>query len=528
MGGTATKRSAAAPRNNGDTPRTPPADQYAEESLLGAMLLTYDAVVAGAERCSPDDFYRPAHGHIFEAILALYEDGDPIDSATVAGVLHRAGRIDDIGGPAKLIELLSHVPASSSAPKYADTVASLAAQRRMLSAVLDAEAAIYNGDTAAATNHIDRALDAAGSAAGDGRAFHPLDLTALLTGNPTPPSMLTGWLYAGGLHIMQSEPGVGKSWLALWQALGVMREGGTVIYLDEEGGPELVAERLRAMGADPDLIRSRFRYFAFEGRAWDAADAAALEALLRTLERDGHDPRLAVLDSLPDFLASAGVDENSAGEVTAFVARIATPLRKFGTAILALDHLAKPTGGGRGARSRSRYSRGSGAKLAKANATIHVEQQTEFNRTTNGLLKVWQSKDRQGAIDLPPLAGKPRLVTVTVGDGRVLFAEKEDDGSAPAGEHGGMPTSVMELVSAWCSREAAAGPRSQKDLLEAVSGFRTTTKRAAIDLLVEHGFITITRGRSNAKLYQHARLYRQDEELPPKIVDANGVTLEMF
>ena len=71
--------------------RIPPHDLEAEESLLGAMLLSNDAASVAIEICSAGDFYKPAHGHIFGAIRALIERGEPIDAVTVTDELQALG-----------------------------------------------------------------------------------------------------------------------------------------------------------------------------------------------------------------------------------------------------------------------------------------------------------------------------------------------------------------------------------------------------------------------------------------------------
>src|SRR5919199_6138711 len=91
--------------------RVPPHNLQAEESLLGAMLLSRDAIVAAVEvQLSADDFYKPSHGHIFDAITSLYAQGDPADPVTVAESLSRAGVLDAIGGPGILISLHAAPP----------------------------------------------------------------------------------------------------------------------------------------------------------------------------------------------------------------------------------------------------------------------------------------------------------------------------------------------------------------------------------------------------------------------------------
>src|SRR5579884_76948 len=98
--------------------RTPPHDLQAEESLLGAMLLSRDAIATAVEHCVTDDFYKPAHGHVFDAICSLYSHGEPVDPVTVADELRRAGLLEAVGGPALLITLQAATPATSSAGRY--------------------------------------------------------------------------------------------------------------------------------------------------------------------------------------------------------------------------------------------------------------------------------------------------------------------------------------------------------------------------------------------------------------------------
>src|SRR5690349_13188260 len=86
-----------------DSARVPPHNLDAEQSLLGAMLLARDAIAAAVETCNSDDLYKPAHGHIFDAITTLYSRGEPADPVTVADELSRAGLLDAAGGLPALI-----------------------------------------------------------------------------------------------------------------------------------------------------------------------------------------------------------------------------------------------------------------------------------------------------------------------------------------------------------------------------------------------------------------------------------------
>ena len=88
-------------RSRGGAGRVPPHNVEAEASLLGALLLSPDAIASVAELgVGPDDFYKPAHQFIFDAVRTLVSSGEPADAVTVADELRRAGVLEDIGGPA--------------------------------------------------------------------------------------------------------------------------------------------------------------------------------------------------------------------------------------------------------------------------------------------------------------------------------------------------------------------------------------------------------------------------------------------
>jgi replicative DNA helicase len=121
-------------RRRSDSPlsRVPPHNIDAEESLLGAMLLSRDAIAAALETCSADDFYKPAHGHIFEAVCSLYGAGEPADPVTVADELRRAELLDASGGAGALVSLQANTPATANAGRYARIVEEHALLRRLI------------------------------------------------------------------------------------------------------------------------------------------------------------------------------------------------------------------------------------------------------------------------------------------------------------------------------------------------------------------------------------------------------------
>src|SRR5579872_168975 len=112
--------------------RVPPHNLDAEQSLLGAMLLSRDAIAAAVEFCGTDDFYKPAHAHIFDAVTTLYSRGEPADPVTVADELSRAGLLEAAGGLAALVSLQADTPATTNAGRYAQIVEEHALLRRLI------------------------------------------------------------------------------------------------------------------------------------------------------------------------------------------------------------------------------------------------------------------------------------------------------------------------------------------------------------------------------------------------------------
>ena len=119
-------------RPSGGGGRVPPHNIEAEESLLGAMLLSKDAIASAVETVSPDDFYKPAHGHLFEAIQTLYGRGEPVDPVTVAEELRRANLLEALGGKQAILRIQVGTPAAANAAHYARIVEEHALLRRLI------------------------------------------------------------------------------------------------------------------------------------------------------------------------------------------------------------------------------------------------------------------------------------------------------------------------------------------------------------------------------------------------------------
>ena len=245
--------------------RTPPQDVAAEQSVLGAMMLSKDAIADVVEVLREGDFYRPAHATIYDAIITIYGKGDPADAVTVSAELTRTGEIGRIGGASYLHTLVSLVPTAANAGYYAAIVKERAILRRLVEAgtrivqmgyagegdvddVVDrAQAEVYEVTerrTAedylplrdlmdGALTEIEAIANRGGQMVGVPTGFADLDA-------------LTNGLHPGQLIIVAARPAIGKA-LAVdtpiptptgWTTMGEIQPGDAV--LDEQGRPTRV------------------------------------------------------------------------------------------------------------------------------------------------------------------------------------------------------------------------------------------------------------------------------------------------
>ena len=112
----------------------PPQNLDAEESVLGAMMLSPGAIGAVSEVLSAGDFYRESHTKIYRAALALYGRGEPVDAITLVDELDQRGELEDVGGKVRIHELATLVPAAANAAHYARIVRETSTLRSLIRA----------------------------------------------------------------------------------------------------------------------------------------------------------------------------------------------------------------------------------------------------------------------------------------------------------------------------------------------------------------------------------------------------------
>ncbi len=221
---------------SGTFDRQPPQDLTAEQSVLGGMLLSKDAIADVVEVLRPDDFYRPAHQTVYDCILDLYGRGEPADAVTVSAELQRRGDLIRLGGAPYLHTLIATVPTAANAAYYAEIVAEKAILRRLVEAGTRIVQLGYHGDQGAEVNDVvDRAQAAIyevteRSTSEDYVALEELlqptmdEIDAIASrggvalGVPTGFTDLdaaTNGLHPGQMIVVAARPGLGKSTLGL-------------------------------------------------------------------------------------------------------------------------------------------------------------------------------------------------------------------------------------------------------------------------------------------------------------------------
>ena len=257
--------------------RLPPHDLDAERSVVGAMLLSRDAIAEVAEFVGPYDFYRGAHRTLYEAATALYERGEPADAVTVADELAARGQLEDVGGRLGVSDIVAGVPTAANARYYAKIVADQALRRRLIGAgteiaglgyeptvgveeaVDTAEARIYQVAQRGRDSEFVpmRQLVSASLQLAEQLSEQPSGLTGLPTGF-TDFDELTSGLQPGNLVIVAARPAMGKSTFAGNIATHVAAElrQPAALFSLEMSQSELVQRMLSAEGR-VDLQRLR-------------------------------------------------------------------------------------------------------------------------------------------------------------------------------------------------------------------------------------------------------------------------------
>ena len=114
--------------------RVPPQNLEAEQSTLGSMMIESTALEKGMEILRPEDFYRPAHQLVFDALISLSERDEPADLITLQEELRKREKLEDCGGTEYLMALVDTVPTAANIEHYARIVERKSVLRKLIAA----------------------------------------------------------------------------------------------------------------------------------------------------------------------------------------------------------------------------------------------------------------------------------------------------------------------------------------------------------------------------------------------------------
>lgn len=421
----------------------PPQSLEAEESVLGALLLNKDAIVQVADFLRPEHFYKDAHGQIFEAMVKLYEQRQPIDLVTVAEQLKKKKQLTKVGGSAYLTTLVSGVPTAAHVEEYGRIVKDHYIKRELIRVgTVVAEMAFDQG--AETANLMDRAEQLIFGVSQRhlrqtfipvkealAESFDRLDqlhksatgLRGVPTGFKDLDDALAG-MQQSNLLVLAARPGVGKTSLALNIAQYVAVEAKLPVgFFSLEMSREELLDRLLVGQADIDAWRLKTGKLDEEdftklsdamGELAEAPlyidDTPGISVLeMRTKARRlmaEQDLKLLVVDYL-QLVRGRGL-ENRVQEVTEISQGLKNLARELKVPVLALSQLSRAVEHRGGVKQPQLADlRESGSIEQDADVVMFLYREDEEKLEE---MKLWIAKHRNGQMRMLDLYFKPNRI----------------------------------------------------------------------------------------------------------------------
>jgi replicative DNA helicase len=427
--------------------RLPPHDLQAEESLLGAMMLSPGAIADAAGRVTATDFYKPAHGHVYDAVHTLYASGQPVDAVTVADELRRAGLLDTIGGPAVLAQILSSTPATTNAGRYARIVEEYALLRRLIGVAgeiaeigysvpedvtkaLDrAESLVYEVNERRVTDSTQRLAGLLSEQLD--RFEHLYERGNAITGTPTGftdvDELLAG-LQPSSLVVVGARPAMGKTSLALGMAANAaMQADRPVLFFSLEMSNLELTQRLVCAEARIDSKKARVGNLTTDdwgkltramGRLADApiwiddnpnVSVMEIRAKARRLASQVGKLGMIVVDYL-QLMTGRSRAENRQVEVAELSRGLKILARELDTPVVALSQLSRNLEMRADKRPMLADLRESGSIEQDADVVMFIYREEVYapSPDTAGRAEVIVSKHRSGPTGVAHLAYNPQ------------------------------------------------------------------------------------------------------------------------
>lgn len=272
--------------------RVPPHSAEAEKSVLGAAMLSKDALFDVMEVVKPADFYDENHKEIFQAMINLNRKNAPVDALTVAEELKKRNSLEMVGGRAYIASLSSMTPTTSNAMEYGRIVAEKASVRRLIETADDIVTKGYDGtmDANQMLDYAESGIFEISQARQKGQYSHIRDvlvenlaiidraeqmdggLTGITTGFSKLDEMTSG-MQKSDLIILAARPAMGKTAFALSLARNAAVKGkASVMIFSLEMAKEQLTQRLLSMESKVDL--QTLKTGRLERRDWDDLNVA--------------------------------------------------------------------------------------------------------------------------------------------------------------------------------------------------------------------------------------------------------------
>ena len=415
--------------------RLPPHNLDAEQSLLGSLLIDRDAIIRVAAFVKPEDFYAPANGTVYRAVLDLYNRREPTDVVTLTDELGRRDQLEAVGGATYLSALVSAVPTAVHVEYYGRIVERTATLRRLIDAgtqivtigyrdgvetedALDAaERAVFEvsqkrqtKDFVAVADVLDRFFDQIdylqqhrGEVVGVGTGFADLD-------------QLLGGLQRSDLVIVAARPSMGKTSLALGLAHGAaIAHGKTVGVFSLEMSAEQLVQRLLAMETGVDAHRLRLGQI--DDTEWDrisrafgrlaearvfiddqaAASVMDVRSKARRLQAE-HGLDLLVVDYLQ--LMTGRRSENRVQEISEISRGLKGLARELNIPVVALSQLSRAVETRADHRPMLSDLRESGSIEQDADVVLFIYREDKYEEDSDkrGIAEIIVAKHRNGPV----------------------------------------------------------------------------------------------------------------------------------
>ena len=356
--------------------KLPPQDLGAEQSVLGGMLLSKDAIADVGESVRSKDFYKPAHELIFDAIIDLYSRGEPADAITVADELSKRGDLQRAGGQAYLHDLIQSVPTAANAGFYAQIVAERAVLRRLVDAgtrIVQMGYAQGGGDVEEIVNAAQAEVYGVAEKRG-GEDYVPLwntlnetmaeievaaGRTDELIGVPTgftELDELTHGLHPGQMIVVAARPAIGKSTLGMdiARAAAIHHKMATAVFSLEMSRTEIT---MRVLSAEASIQLQDLRRGRMNDQQWkklsrvmgkisdsplyidDSPNLALMEirAKARRMKQQ-HNLKLIIIDYL-QLMSSGKKVESRQQEVAEFSRALKLLAKELEVPVIAISQL---------------------------------------------------------------------------------------------------------------------------------------------------------------------------------------------